>query len=194
MTLRYTQLFECYKTILVQEMEKLMFWERTKMDIARSRKAYVHNVARTLAGQNKIESSSFSSCWPSRTRLIKELIRDGVDDVVMRFVGTLSDAKKGEIACCGISLSSFLLAHNNNGSSDNIVQVSLFDAAQGDMSLRVTESGDSLVSSIAMLAIIAAIADNIMADITKARPKPDALDPANELTRPIVYLEGREQL
>lgn len=142
--------------------------------MSKTRNEYIHRLARTLAGQWGIHAEDWvaTDSWPadareyamkhvqhpfyctSFRRTLARALWFRYHTKVEGYVIRLSDEKKGQLAACGV------------GWDDRPLKTTtMLDVRDGVLLL--SASGDTLISVVASLALLAAMTDNLIADLRK---------------------------
>jgi len=141
---------------------------------AEERQKYLHNFARTLAGQLGLQTRPFVH-YKSAAQIAQKILYDHNARVWER-VNTLSDETIGKLACGG-----------NNASEVN--RVSFQDVHEGRVWLQQDYPGLGIVRVVAVTSIIAAIADNFWTDIQKQKRKNDTFVDAVNLVQKTTHAD-----
>lgn len=122
--------------------------------------AYIHHLARTLAGQLEIRSEEWWS-WVKREAL-GHMLCERYKSMIAGKIKGWSYETLGRIAACGHPEGDFGEPHLHRTGRPDTDPVSLHEVMPS--ALPLAHGGQNLLLHIATIAIIAAMVDNILAD------------------------------
>lgn len=128
-----------------------------------SRNQYIHNYARTLAGQLHIKSRGFTDDF--NVLAIAEKLYRGYSGRIHRdHIWKLDDAAVGRLACCGTG--DFARSPRPGVTVEQIVA---FRHEEERVETLIRKESRDFVETLACYSIIAAMADNIWSDVEMIR-------------------------